>query len=304
MDDRSKPLSIGDIITLILKEQPEIQNVAINVSVLTWFNIEVMQLLTSDPLSEGQAQETLKRILDLSIAQPFQDIGYSYHEDIRLNLLGRLHKQPDRAIAVHKRSIGYLNEQLEQQADSLNADLFRRELGHQFLGLGGIYFQKEDYKSSIEYLRLSAEQFEKTASRRYLAEASYQLGRACLGQKDFDSAVENYRNSIQTWKGVDDELVKRRLTELGAALVAESEWERADGVYQEFISSEVFGDSYVQESHRGIVADYYSKKASLHREQKNWNEALGAYEQAKEYYELGGDLQSSKQMEQEIELFL
>jgi hypothetical protein len=102
-----------------LDKLPEsIRESMINIAALTWFNLETLQVTATEYLPEGKTEEVLNEILSLGLSQPFQGLGYSYHEEIQRILLRYLAEQLDRTISVYQRSIDYLHHQIELTTDS------------------------------------------------------------------------------------------------------------------------------------------------------------------------------------------
>lgn len=254
------------LLRFMLDQQPNyVRESMINISVLTWFNLEILQNAAAEFIAEGQSEKTLRDILNLGLAQPFQGLGYSYHDDIRRILLKYLEENPDRMLDVYRRSIDYLHYKVES-VDASMKNTLRRELANRLINLGQAYLQKPDSHSAVDVYLEAIELF-----------------------RELDNIL----------------MVESLLIELGKKLADKRDWENADIVYKKLLNPETFNRFIIEESVQRERANYCFEKAEWHAGQQKWSEAFDLYTQAKALYSRIGDLVSANniiKIIQELEL--
>ncbi|MFC1976138.1 tetratricopeptide repeat protein [Chloroflexota bacterium] len=250
-----KPLEI--LLRFMLRKQPNsIRESMVNISVLTWFNLEILENTATEYILDGQFESAFRDILKLGLTQPFQELGYSYHDEIRRILGDYLKEEPERMIDVYQRATNYLRSQVAT-TNAISINTLRRELANRLVDLGRIYLQELHIDSARDV---------------YL--------------EAVDIFVE--LDNVSMAEGL--------LIELGKTLADEHDWAYADKIYQKLMNPETFNRFVARESVQREVANYCFEKAEWHAGQQKWVEAFDLYRQAKELYGRMGDLVSVNKM--------
>lgn len=245
------------LLNFVLVQQPDnIRQALIKAAVLTWFNSEVLQAVSSETWTEKDEKYLFDVVKKLGLAQPYQDIGYCFHEEIRKTLLIYLAEDPDRELTIYGQVVNYLRDQIPKTSEKLRQNLLRRELANGLNSLGQLYLNVKDTNAAVTCFKEAAE------------------------------VHIRLENATQA---------ENLLLEICETLVDSRSWKEAHIVFEKLLNPDTFNGMPVDEKIQTRVAEWYRKEAEWYIGQRNWLEARNAYTEAIRLYEtLGNTVELNK----------
>jgi len=299
-----QPIDLVDAVSSILDDQSqEMEKLIIDCAVPNWLNPEIISVLSDgENLEEADAAEVLENLLDLGLAQPFQDLGYAFHEDVRNVLLNLLQSKP-KQMHLHGKLLDFFAEKLESEGEgAINRDLYLREIGYHNRELGIQHLDEGNFTKTQEHLLRALESYRIIQDQQNIIETLARIGQAYLHQEDLAQAEAAYGQAAETAQRLGD--IRRAcdlLEELGNSLATEHAWDAAVKAYEKRAGLEIPREE--DEAKRSRIEDLatlWAKKADWHRLRREWQQAKQAYSEAEYLYNVQGDTVSDKQMRDNI----
>jgi CRISPR-associated Csx14 family protein len=301
-ESQSQHIDLREAVSDVLNNQLDgVRKLIIACAVPNWFDHELIQLMIRiQGGAEIQPLEVLTILLDLGLAQPFRDIGYAFHEDVRNILLSFL--ETGTRIRLHEELVDFFAQKLESGENARLQDIWHQEIAYQACELGAIYVEENSSDIAQRWLLRAVDNYRAAQDQQGVGEAKRWLGRAYLRTGGVSEAEATYSEAAKIAQSLNDERKAcDLLRELGNSLAAENAWDAAVKAYEKRANLEVPGEEAEERRSRiEDLASVWARKADWHRLNHEWQRAGQAYRKAEYLYNMQGNIVVSKQMRDNI----
>jgi hypothetical protein len=265
------------LLNYVLDQQPShIQDAIIGTSVTSWFNQDIITAIAEHNLSKEDKAVILDTVQRLALVTPYQNLGYSYHQEVRALLLDRLVENLAEATSVYQRAVTYLRHELTTKADNWERSILLTELGNRLADLAKIYVDSKDEQQAFLTYVAAAEAFDTLGDYKQVMALRIKAGDQLVRLQDWMSLNSHTQQLLDYFSShpyplsTDDDIG----------------YDKDDGKDD---------DIYVQ------VAKWYEKEAGWYGERRDWSRTKQAFGQAFGLYYKKGNLPQINELKGHIQ---
>ncbi len=217
----------------------------------------------------------------------FVELADTNNQAISLNNMSKVYKD----LGKYDLALSYLHKSTALRKKSKNF----KKLGKEYLSLGSLYLEMEDFEQALSYYLKAKELFIEQNEQNDLSKAYHNIGLLYAQTDQLDLALNQYSKALELKKKLGIEASNSLLySNIGSVYYRKKDFSNARRYYQIAVNIQESSS----EGHQSWEA--YSNLGNIYLEQKNFNQAIHYYAIALDGAVQSEDLQLQRELNQHL----